>query len=148
MHATRSFSLAVVVATAALGLAGCDGGPEMHQVRGHVFYKDGSVPKGGTALVGFQPTAGTSATVRKGASGVIGPDGAFEMTTRKPGDGVHAGEYDVRFVIRKDGTDPATSLIPAKYEDPATSGYNDIKVDRNISDLKFEIEPLPGASRR
>jgi hypothetical protein len=120
----------------------------MYQVSGQVLYKDGSVPTGAVCLVGFQPAASSSAKVSKAATGVIGPDGSFEMITRQPGDGVHPGEYDVRFVVRKNGTDPASSMIPLKYEEAATSGYNNIKVDRNISDLKFELEPLPGAPKK
>jgi hypothetical protein len=127
--------------------AGCNQGSGMYHVRGHVFYKDGSVPKGGAAIVTFQPAKDSTAKIRKGASGVIGPDGSFEMFTRKPGDGVQPGEYDVTFMVMKNATDANSSLILPKYTDPATSGYNNIKVDHDISDLKFEIEPLPGAPK-
>jgi hypothetical protein len=144
----RTCRFVAVVALSALAFVGCDRGPRLYQVRGHVLYKDGSVPTGSVCLVGFQPAANSSAKIRKAATGVIGPDGAFELITRNPGDGVHPGEYDARFVIRKNGTDPATSMIPLKYEEPATSGYNNIKVDRDISELKFELEPLRGAPKK
>src|SRR5437762_1657992 len=82
-------------------LDGC-GGKQMYHASGKVTYKDGSVPKGILAVVTFIPTGDSSATVRKGASGAIGPDGSFEMVTRMPGDGVNRGEYGVTFRILRD----------------------------------------------
>jgi hypothetical protein len=67
----------------------------MYDVRGKVLYKDGTVPRGGVAVVRLQPAEGTTAEVRQGATGAIGPDGSFEFYTRAPGDGVYGGKYDV-----------------------------------------------------
>jgi hypothetical protein len=136
--------LVLVLAVVAVAFTGCDRGPAMYQVSGKVLYKDGSVPKGGVAVVRLQPTSGSTAEIRKGASGAIGPDGTFELFTRVPGDGVYEGDYDVTFAIYKGPMDP-TPLIPAKYMNPSTSGYT-VTVDDDVSDLNFEIEPLPGAS--
>jgi hypothetical protein len=130
---------------ALVALGGCDRGPAMYQVRGKVFYKDGSVPTGAVCVVNLQPLSSADAEVRKGASGAIGPDGSFELYTRRPGDGVIHGEYQVGFVVLKSVSDPQ-SLVQPKYANPATSGYT-VTVDRDIEDLKFEIEPLPGAPR-
>jgi hypothetical protein len=116
----------------------------MSQVSGKVLYKDGSVPRGGVCVVNFQPATNSTAEVRKGASGAIGSDGAFEMWTRMPGDGVYHGEYNVAFVILKGPSDP-TPLVQPKYANARTSGY-EVTVDDDISDLKFEIEPLPGVT--
>jgi hypothetical protein len=123
-------------------LAGCDRGPKMHQVRGHVFYKDGTVPKAAVAVVVFQPKQGSKAEVRRSASGAIKSDGSFEMWSRKAGDGVYEGEYDVGFTVLKAVMDPQP-LIQEKYTKPGGAGLS-VTVDRNIDDLKFEIEPLPG----
>jgi hypothetical protein len=143
-YMTRRAALSLpAIALVAVVMCGCDQGPPMYKVTGKVTYKDGSVPKGGVCSVQFLPTANTTAQVRKGASGAISPDGTFEMHTRAPGDGVNAGDYGVTFAIWQSPTDPR-SLIPPKYSNPATSGYK-ITVDKDISDLKFEIEPLPGA---
>ncbi len=125
-----------------LALAGCNRGPEMYQVRGHVFYKDGTVPRAAVAVVVFQPKKDTTAEIRKGASGAINPDGSFVLWTRKAGDGVYKGEYNVGFTVLKAVMDPKP-LIMDKYIRPGAAGYS-VTVDRNISDLKFEIEPLPG----
>jgi hypothetical protein len=125
-------------------LAGCQRGPTMYQVSGHVFYKDGTVPRGGVAVVVFQPKQDTTAEVRKGASGAIRPDGSFELWTKKAGDGAYAGEYNVGFTVLKAVMDPKP-LIMDKYTRPGAAGYS-VTVDHNISDLKYEIEPLPGVS--
>lgn len=123
---------------------GCNHGPEMHQVKGHVFFKDGTVPRAAVSVVVFQPKKDTTAEFRKGASGAILPDGSFQLWTRKAGDGVYKGEYLVSFTVLKAIMDPKP-LIVEKYTRPETSGY-EVKVDRDISDLKFEIEPLPGVA--
>jgi len=116
----------------------------MYRVRGHVFYKDGTVPRGAVAVVVLQPKKDTTAELHKGASGAINPDGSFELFTRKGGDGVYKGEYDVGFTVLKATMDPKP-LILDKYTRPGEAGYS-VVVDRNIDDLKFEIEPIPGVS--
>jgi hypothetical protein len=136
--------LAVLALLILVGFSGCNRGPAMYQVRGTVLYKDGSVPKGGVAVVRLQPAQGTTAEIRKGATGAINPDGSFELYTRTPGDGVYEGEYDVTFGVYKGPMDP-TPLIQAKYMNPSTSGYS-VTVDGDQTDLKFEIEPLPGVT--
>ena len=123
-------------------LSGC-GGKQMYQVRGKVKYKDGSVPKGMLAVVIFSPSKDSTAVIRKGASGAIEPDGSFEMVTRMSGDGVNAGEYGVTFRILRDAT-TLTSLVSPKYTSPTSPAFT-VKVDRDISDLSFEIEKADGA---
>jgi len=116
----------------------------MAQVRGKVLYKDGTVPHGGACAVKFQPTSGSTAKVRKGATGLIQPDGTFEAWTRKPGDGVYLGDYSVSFAVWASATDSSSSLIPEKYSNPNMTGLT-LKVEGDVDDLKYEIEPLPGA---
>jgi hypothetical protein len=124
---------------------GCEKGPPMAQVSGKVFYKDGTVPKGGVCSVQFLPTADSTATVRSGAGGVIEPDGSFQMSTRKGGDGVHLGDYTVTFAVWRNPHDPTTSMVLPKYSSPVLTPYK-IKVDHDVDDLKFEIEPMPGVT--
>jgi hypothetical protein len=121
-------------------LCGC--GSDTAKVSGKVFYKDGTVPKGEVCALRFEPTQESTAKVRKAASGAIGPDGSFELNTRQAGDGVHKGEYAVTFVVRKSAMEGG-SLVAEKYTNAATTPYK-VTVDRNLSALKFEIEP-PGA---
>ncbi len=66
------------------------------------------------------------------------------MWTKKSGDGVYAGEYNVGFTVLKAPMDPRP-LILQKYTRADTSGYS-VTVDHNIDDLKFEIEPVPGVT--
>ena len=136
--------LAVVSALPLLFAAGCNRGPAMYEVKGTVRYADGTVPRGGVAVVRLQPTEGSTAEIRKGATGAIGPDGSFELYTRVPGDGVYEGEYYVTFNIIKGPMDP-TPLIPVKYMNRNTSGFK-VTVDGNKSDLKFQLEQLPGVT--
>ncbi len=74
---------------------GCNRGPAMVQVRGKVTNKDGSLIKCGVREIRFEPTADTTASLRKTAISQIQDDGSFELFTRKPGDGVIAGKYAV-----------------------------------------------------
>jgi len=133
----------LVVLPCALALSGC-GSREMYQVRGKVTYKDGSVPKGILAIVNLTPTGNSSAEVRKGASGPIEPDGSFVMVTRMPGDGVHRGEYAVTFRVLRDAT-TLTSLVSPKYSSPMNPVFT-VNVDRDISDLDYQIEKAEGVS--
>jgi hypothetical protein len=125
--------------------AGCNRGPAMYHVRGKVLYKDGSVPRG-MGAVHFEPTSESTAAIRKVASGDIGPDGSFELMTRKPGDGVFRGEYVATIAVVKSATDP-TLLSAETYRNAKTTPFPPITIDHNISDLKFEIEPSIGAPK-
>ena len=116
----------------------------MHQVSGTVTYKDGTVPKAGVCLVRFEPTSGSTAQIRKGATSAIAEDGSFELWTRKPGDGVNPGEYAAVFTVCK-GVMDTTPLILEKYANPNLTPYK-VTVDDDKTDLKFEIEPLPGGA--
>jgi hypothetical protein len=141
----RLILFALVVLPCAAALAGCQRGPEMYQVRGKIVYRGGVAPQGGVAVVQLVPKSETTAEVRKGASSGIGPNGELEFSTRIAGDGVYKGEYGVMFAHQRSVMD-STTLIPEKYRSPATSGY-EVVVDKDIDDLVFEIEALPGAGR-
>lgn len=134
----------LLVLPCAGALSGC-GSKEMYHVSGKVTYKDGSVPKGILAVIQFTPTANSTATVHKGASGAIDPsDGSFDMVTRISGDGVHRGEYGVTFRIIRDPT-TQTSLVGPKYTSPTNPAFT-VNVDRDIADLNYQIEKVEGVS--
>ena len=132
--------LLVVLLVFAGGMSGCGGRPETAQVRGKVLYKDGTVPTGGVCVVQFQPAADTSAEIRKAASSEIQPDGSFEAYTRKPGDGVFLGKYNVTFSVWKGPMEPV-SLIADKYTKADTTPHT-VEVEGDRDDLLFEIEPV------
>jgi hypothetical protein len=125
--------------------AGCNDRPTA-QVSGNVLFKGGAVPQGGVRIIRFEPASDTTATIRKSAIGYIADDGSFEMYTRKPGDGVILGKYDVTFTFWKGARDKV-SLIDEKYTTAATTPYH-ITVDDDVNDLKFEIEPAQGGAAR
>ena len=140
----RAILLIALVLPWLIPFSGCNRGPAMSEVRGKVFYKDGTVPRAAVCVVRFEPTDASTAEIRKGASGAIEADGSFELFTRVPDDGVYNGEYAVTFGVYKAVTN-MTPLIAEKYTRADTTPYK-VMVDDDIDDLKFEIEPLPGVT--
>lgn len=131
----KMFALCVALFVALI--AGCNSRPTA-QVKGKVLYKDGSVPQGGVRVIRFEPTADTTATTRKTATGDIADDGSFEMYSRKPGDGVFLGKYAVTFSVWR-GPRDRVSLIDEKYTASATTPYT-VTVEGDMEDLKYELE--------
>ena len=129
---SRSFRIALVLVVAVT--AGCSKGPAMVHVSGKVLNKDGSVPKGGVRSIRFEPTQDTSAESRRVASGAIGDDGSYELFTKKPGDGILRGKYNVTFTVWK-GPHDSVSLIPEKYTASATTPYKEVMIDHDQTDL-------------
>jgi hypothetical protein len=123
-------------------LLGCGGRAGTAEVKGRVVFKDGTVPKGGVCVVRFQPAKDSPAEIRIAATGEIQSDGFFEAFTRKPGDGVFLGKYDVVFSVLEDATDSRTSLIDPKYERAATTPHH-VTIEDDVTDLEFELEPAP-----
>jgi hypothetical protein len=141
--ALRRLSLSLlIVLTCAAAFSGCNRGPKMAKVSGKVLYKDGTVPKGGVCVVNFSPTQDSTAQLKKGASGAIGPDGSFSLTTRLPDDGVYVGEYAVTFIVWPGPMDPRSLVLP-KYASPMLTPFKE-KIEQDTHDLKYEIEPMPG----
>jgi hypothetical protein len=95
-------------------------------------------------VVRFSPTKESTATVRKGGSADIKPDGTFEAFTIQPGDGLYLGEYGVSFGVWANATDPNSNLLPVKYMSPQTTEMK-VLVDGDKDDLNFVIEKGPGA---
>ena len=114
----------VVVLPLIIVAAGCSKGPAVFQVRGKVMYKDGSAPRGGVRVVRFEPTRDSSAERRRVASGQIETDGSFELFTRRPGDGVFPGEYNVTFTVWKG---PRSGLADTRE----VHGFGDDAVSRD-----------------
>jgi hypothetical protein len=112
-----TFPLAAVLAL--LAVTGCgSGGPRTYRIPGKLVYDDGS-PVGGASVV-LQTTVNDKPV---DARGMVAPDGKFELSTFKEGDGVVAGEHQVSIspVPVPEGTRPLGPPIPAKYWDFSTS---------------------------
>jgi hypothetical protein len=137
-----SFVAAVLFASFAC-LAGCTHSAGVAHVKGKVTFK-GIEPNTQIKNIGFLPTADSTAEIRKGASSAIGADGSYELWTRKPGDGIYVGEYDVIIIVSKSATDQ-TSLIPPKYATRTTTPFKNVKIDKSMDDLNFEVDMAAGA---
>jgi hypothetical protein len=134
----RAFLPLVIAGLVALG--GCGGRAGTAEVKGRVIFKDGSVPRGAVCVVRFQPATDSTAEIRKAATGEIEADGHFEAFTRKPGDGVFVGKYDVTFSVLEDGTRSDSSLIDEKFTRASTTPYH-VTIEDDVSDLEFQLEP-------
>lgn len=136
----------VIIGLAAI--SGCNHQPAIAHVKGKVTFKNGPMPNTPVRMVRFEPADKTSAEVRRGASSLINPDGTYELWTKKPGDGVLAGTYDVTFAVQKGPMDP-TSLIPAEYSNRATTPYKNLNVDKDQDGLDFEVDlnGVPGTPK-
>ena len=112
----------VAGAAALVGLVGCSGQPtsigSTYEVKGQVLLADGKPLT--TGRVTFLPVDPKVVP----ASGEIGPDGQFSLTTRSPDDGALPGEYKVRIepAAAANPKKPARPPFPIKYIDEDSSG--------------------------
>src|SRR5262245_52633345 len=100
-------------------LAGCgSSGPRTYRIPGKLTYEDGSPVPGASVVL---QTTVDNKTVS--ARGIATPDGKFDLTTFREGDGVVAGEHQVSIspLPVPDGAKPAQPPVPSLYWDFATS---------------------------
>ena len=123
-------------------LAGC-GGDATYPIRGKVVFQDTKVPA--TELAGYVITL-ESFDGKVGASGVVKPDGTFEVSTYELGDGAVPGRHRVALnapmsheLIEGPGAMEPASPIPDKYGSPATSGL-EIKVESSGQEVELSLE--------
>jgi hypothetical protein len=103
--------------------AGC--GTRLYPVRGQVTYPDGKALTEG--IVVFE-SKDHEPTVM--ARGVIGPDGRYELSTYKPGDGVPAGKY--RALVAPKNDPNAVDKASKPPFDPAYAAFQ-------TSGLEFDV---------
>ena len=124
---TRMNPRAVIAALVGLVAAGCGGGK--YPVRGTVTLDDGTPVARG--LVIFERTEGGKQIT---ARGEIQPDGRFEVSTDKPGDGVPAGKYRVL----------VNALDPSDAPDEQKKLPFDFRYQKfETSGLEFEVKNEP-----
>jgi len=125
---------------AALGIIGC-GGKEIYQVKGKVVYEDGAdVSVLAKAMVVFDPADEDGPKVS--ARGEVQPDGSFQMSTYKEGDGVVPGKYRVAlapppFLGGRGKARP--QLLDPIYQDYETSGL-EITVTGPVTDYSVKVK--------
>jgi hypothetical protein len=119
-----------VACMAVVLLAGC--GPKIasfdrhavQPVEGQVIWQ--GQPLAG-ALVTFHPKGWRTDPGTSAPSAETGPDGRYQLTTYKTGDGAPAGNYAITVVLRKPRASRSGSMfgpnqLPKQYESPETSG--------------------------
>ena len=124
----RSLFFRVVVIgwllTAVIGCSSANKDPRCYPVTGKVTFKGKPAQ---FAVVSFIPA--DTAEGRMPAAGVVDEFGEFRLLTQKRIEGAQSGKYLVKFTFRipgNPGTDDAEygrELLPKKYLDTATSGY-------------------------
>jgi hypothetical protein len=126
-----------------LAAGGC--GPRLYPVRGLVTYPDGRPVTEG--LVVFESDgAGKPVTAR----GDIRPDGRYELSTFRPGDGVPPGKYHVLVAPRSDpnAVDRAPKPPPfdPRYASFQTSGL-EVEVAGGTADYPIQVAQAGKPSR-
>jgi hypothetical protein len=124
----------------------------MIPIRGEVLL-DGQPMREGTVIYAPQQRGSGQQ-----ASGGIQPDGTFEMTTLKRGDGVRLGAYGVAvYAMEPHPGEPKSReeveamggnirrgfLVPEKYADPATSGLTDTVTPEHSGFFRIELQSAP-----
>lgn len=120
-----------VAAAIVVGCGGDTGKPKLGRVSGKVTYKGQPVTKG---IVSFVPSGGPGAETGQAATGEIGPDGEYTLTTFDKGDGAVLGEHKVLVQSRED--DP--SLSGGGMPIPDSRGNFNIKPPKYLVPQKYE----------
>ena len=113
---------------------GCGSSDGRLGVEGTVKHVDGSIPKGETAQIWFEPVAEGRA-----ASGTIESDGSFIMMTQSPGDGVAPGQYKVVLKVWKNYRRQSPA-VPKEYTDASTTPLEATVDDDNVH-FDFVVNP-------
>ncbi|MFO0791362.1 MAG: hypothetical protein U0805_18025 [Pirellulales bacterium] len=115
------------------------------------------VPVSGKVLLEGQPLKFGSITFQpmrgQPASGTIGPDGSFTLSTYRPGDGAAVGQHRVKITCytsqdpaaKKDGPSESLgeSLIPQQYTSSDTSGLTVAVLSGGNGPFVFELKSTP-----
>jgi hypothetical protein len=130
--------LAWLGASVLLAVGCADDRPRTAPVEGVVTYLGKPVPNG---TVVFVPESGPSAT------GEIGPDGRYQLTTFTKGDGAVPGPHrvmiaaldDMKDRLPEDRSPLPPPIIPTRYSDYRASGLTaDVQTTRNS--INFALE--------
>lgn len=146
---SRQFLFIILAAwTLTVPLSGCGGGSglKLEKVSGVVTFDGQPLTKGN---VQFTPD-GSKGTRGPMATGAIGSDGKFTLTTTTPGDGAQVGCYKVSVNCWEEEAPfdpknpkpsaPAKSLIPERYTDDNASGLTaEVKAGAK-NEFTFELK--------
>jgi hypothetical protein len=134
----RASKAVIFILLLALAVGCGSGRPKTAVVRGTVTYKGKPVPNG---TITFTPNSGPTAT------GEIAPDGSYQLTTFRKGDGAVLGEHKVVVVAMQKNNDPNIEaftplpppIVPTKYTSLATT---DLKAEVKDEDntINFDLK--------
>ncbi len=126
-------------------LTGCSTG--LLPVKGKVSYEDGRPVTAGSVVV---ESVAEGNAKRNSANGNIQPDGSFQLTTLKSGDGVPEGRYRVAVLSPPLSDDQVgrgeKPLVEAKYSQLDTSGL-EIEVKPGSTEFSLTVTQ-PGAGKK
>lgn len=129
-----------------LALLGCGSDrPQTVPVSGRVTLGGKAPPTGGTLW--FTPDQAAPGFPMRPGTGDFAADGAYQTKTFVAGDGLLPGRYLVRVDCWKTPPNmegkPTQSYLPAKYQNPSTSGLElDVKPDS--APITFDVEVPKG----
>jgi hypothetical protein len=132
----RYSCLMSVVATVAIGVAGCGGSgrPKTIPITGVVTI-DGKEPGEGGTLY-FVPTKAAEGYAKRPANGSFNNQGKYRIMSWEVDDGLVPGHYTVNLVPG----DSAKTAIPVKYRSNTTSGLElDVPADQRKIEYNIEV---------
>ena len=142
MHATdrpssRRLNPFVCALLAVTVLIGC-GGRKTYSIKGKIVYEDDQ--SAAEDLVGYTVTL-QSVEQSVSATGIVEPDGTFEVSTYEPGDGAVPGKHRVAVTPPIQETDgpPPKPLIHPRYASFDTSGL-EIAVDKSGAEIVLSVQ--------
>jgi hypothetical protein len=133
------YLLGLAILGLALGLAGCaKKGMKTAVVKGTVSYDGKPLPYGSVLFIPESP--GPTAT------GEIGPDGTYTLTTYAKGDGAVLGKHKVVVSAQEDTSNQLPDsrnplpppIVPDKYTNPATTDLR-AEVEDTVNTKNFEL---------
>ena len=139
-----SFLCGLVIVTSAIGCGGGSDNPAVGTVSGKITHNGQSVTSG---IVQFTPgQSGGKGPAGKPASGNVGADGTFKLSTYGNGDGAVIGKHKVNYAPPVVSIDEKTHSENSK---PVVGPYDGLvpsKADAevNAGDNKVDIELIPG----
>jgi hypothetical protein len=143
MRSTHFALLALSTSLLCLALAGCNS-HRPYPVAGTVKFKDGSdVAK----LLGYTITCERTEAgpdgLKASATGEVGADGKFLLSTNATNDGAYPGKYRVALTppIPFGDAPKAADVIAAKYKDLNTTDL-EITVEAKPTAVTLELEPF------
>lgn len=127
-----------------IGCGDSEGRRRVYPVRGSVTFEGKSLEG---ALIVFVPVEDEPDFPRP--TGSVEPDGSFEMTTYREGDGAPEGEYKVSITWRPEGEAPETGGLlsrdapPSSQPDPTGGRYADFESSGLTATVETGSNELP-----